>query len=292
MLVFIERPLQPMRVLGRQNDEERVTQAATKVIGYFAYLSPTRVVCTDVDACVVSGSGRAMASQLPPLSLTSRVTRAGGSSRCALPRDDVPPCSPALEGSDPDARWRRRVVSLVAGLLTVIAPVLSAAATPEVAREVCEVPGHGGLGLEVPSAWRASCRPLAKPASASASFRPLAGNAFDLRVTAVWVEPAHRDALADAALRSSLERVAVGSLPQAIEATPVFEEVRGAEAFGYVFSLTDKAPGPGEFKYLTQGNLRVGELQVIFTLLSGDEGAAEKGLALTMFRGASHVSKR
>ena len=37
-----------------------MTQAATKVIGYFAYLPPTRVVCTDVDACVVSGSSRAM----------------------------------------------------------------------------------------------------------------------------------------------------------------------------------------------------------------------------------------
>ncbi len=32
----------------------------TRVIGYFAYLSPGQVVCTDADACVVSGSSRAM----------------------------------------------------------------------------------------------------------------------------------------------------------------------------------------------------------------------------------------
>ncbi len=32
----------------------------TKVIGYFAYLSLGQVVCTDVDACVVSGSSRTM----------------------------------------------------------------------------------------------------------------------------------------------------------------------------------------------------------------------------------------
>ena len=37
-----------------------MSQPATKVIGYFAYFSPTWVVCTDVDACVVSGSSRAM----------------------------------------------------------------------------------------------------------------------------------------------------------------------------------------------------------------------------------------
>ena len=46
--------------MGRPNDEERMAQPATQVIGYFAYFSPTRVVCTDVDACVVSGSSRAM----------------------------------------------------------------------------------------------------------------------------------------------------------------------------------------------------------------------------------------
>jgi len=31
-----------------------------KVVGYFAYLSAMQVVCTDVDACVVSGSSSGM----------------------------------------------------------------------------------------------------------------------------------------------------------------------------------------------------------------------------------------
>ena len=41
-----------------------MAQRDSRVIGYFAYLSPTEVVCTDVDACVVSGSGRAMEEYL------------------------------------------------------------------------------------------------------------------------------------------------------------------------------------------------------------------------------------
>ena len=36
----------------------------TKVVGYFAYLSPAKVVCTDVDACVISGSIGAMRQHL------------------------------------------------------------------------------------------------------------------------------------------------------------------------------------------------------------------------------------
>ena len=36
----------------------------TRVIGYFASLSPTDVVCADTDACVVAGSSEAMAQYL------------------------------------------------------------------------------------------------------------------------------------------------------------------------------------------------------------------------------------
>jgi hypothetical protein len=38
-----------------------------KVVGYFAYLSPMQVVCTDVDACVVSGSSGAIGAYLAEL---------------------------------------------------------------------------------------------------------------------------------------------------------------------------------------------------------------------------------
>jgi len=36
----------------------------TRVIGYYARMSPTDVVCTDTDACVVAGSSEAMARYL------------------------------------------------------------------------------------------------------------------------------------------------------------------------------------------------------------------------------------
>ena len=36
----------------------------TRVIGYFAYVSQTLLLCTDVDACIVSGSREAMEGYL------------------------------------------------------------------------------------------------------------------------------------------------------------------------------------------------------------------------------------
>jgi len=45
-------------------EEEPMPQRDSKVVGYFAYFSPTQVVCTDEDACVVSGSREAMEAYL------------------------------------------------------------------------------------------------------------------------------------------------------------------------------------------------------------------------------------
>ena len=43
----------------------------TRVIGYFAYFSPTDHVCTDTDACVIAGSGEAMQQYLSEMAPAS-----------------------------------------------------------------------------------------------------------------------------------------------------------------------------------------------------------------------------
>jgi hypothetical protein len=159
-------------------------------------------------------------------------------------------------------------------------------------REVCPVPGHGGVGLEVPRAWRVTCKPLDKPPGAALSFQPEADSSFDLQVTVVWLQPSQRGGLEAGALRRSLQEVAAQSLPRAVERAAVLEGFRGPEASGYVFTLTDRAPGPGEFVHLTQGSYGVGELQVIFTLLSRDAVSDGKERALRMLREARFLVKQ
>jgi hypothetical protein len=56
--------------------------------------------------------------------------------------------------------------------------------------------------------------------------------------------------------------------------------MRGESGMGYYFSATDRAPKPGEFKYLTQGILHIGELVASFTILSNDGGEANASDAL------------
>ena len=44
-----------------------MTDRDSRVIGYFAYRSPTDLVCTDTDACVIAGSDEAMQQYLREL---------------------------------------------------------------------------------------------------------------------------------------------------------------------------------------------------------------------------------
>jgi hypothetical protein len=64
-------------------------------------------------------------------------------------------------------------------------------------------------------------------------------------------------------------------------------EFQGRSGPGFYFSATDRAPKPGEYKFLTQGIVRVGELSVTFTILTNDGQEAVVKQALEALKGAS-----
>jgi hypothetical protein len=77
-----------------------------------------------------------------------------------------------------------------------------------------------------------------------------------------------------------VQSAANAALKEAVEKEVKVLELRGAQSQGYYFLLTDKAPGPGEFKYLTQGMLSVGELTVAFTILHREAASDDREKAL------------
>jgi hypothetical protein len=50
-----------------------MTSYDSKVIGYIASTSRTNVICTDVDACVVAGSEKAMNDHISELNINNKV---------------------------------------------------------------------------------------------------------------------------------------------------------------------------------------------------------------------------
>jgi len=76
------------------------------------------------------------------------------------------------------------------------------------------------------------------------------------------------------------------SVAQSIEKSAEVRRINGDRNEGYYFSLTDSAPAPGEYKCMTQGLIRVGDLLISFTVLSNDATQKVRDAALEMLQSA------
>jgi hypothetical protein len=153
------------------------------------------------------------------------------------------------------------------------------------------VPGKGNLLLNIPQGWRVTNNGIADPAAAIVRMRPESGDAFYLQVTALWIPLAERDRLTDETLRSRVEGSAKRMLPRAVEKEATLIALRGKQAAGYHFTLTDRtSTNTGDnYRYVVQGTVRSGEVLTVFTLLQRDPALPENERVLRMFADASFV---
>jgi hypothetical protein len=150
------------------------------------------------------------------------------------------------------------------------------------------IPNHGTLRLAIPDSWQVTSKPVPQPASTVFHITPKKGDAFDLQLTAVWLDaPAFAKTTAQS-IKGNVQRSAEAMLPQAVEKIAAMQELRGTQSVGSFYTLTDRNPAPGEYKYLTQGSFLTGEVLAVFTVLSRVPGTPEVGQALRMFADANY----
>ena len=92
-------------------------------------------------------------------------------------------------------------------------------------------------------------------------------------------------------MRHSVQQGADKAKPSAMEPYLSVDQLTGAPGPGYYFSATDREPKPGEFKYLTQGMLLVGDAVVAFSILTNDAQEEVRDQALAMLKSASHLAR-
>ncbi len=141
-------------------------------------------------------------------------------------------------------------------------------------------PGGGTLVMVVPDGWRQNSKPAKTPTMA---FRPPADEAFLVLVSNFLPRTGPKT---PAALRKLMDAMVAEARPKAVEANLSVQELRGAVVQGLYFSATDKAPKPGEYRYITQGAMLVKGMPAVFTILTNDDSKAAVELALRMFSSA------
>ena len=148
------------------------------------------------------------------------------------------------------------------------------------------LPGHGTLELEVARDWKDD---VAGPADLppTITFSPATGSAFQLLVTPLWSETSEAGFNAPARVRSFVEQQGRGVLSHAVEKQLVVNSLAGPNP-GYFYSLTDRSPAPGEYRYMTQGAVAVDDLVVTFTFLSNRRDDDERNAVLGALAHARH----
>ena len=155
---------------------------------------------------------------------------------------------------------------------------------------VFELPDHGALTLAVPDGWTDKVNRPSNRLPPTILLRPGAAGSGEVLITAGWPIPPVTKLPDEAGIRSEVATVAKKIAPQSVEGTLSLQELKGIEGRGFYFSATDRAPGPGEYKYLTQGIVRVGDISLVFTVLTNDGQEAVVKAALEMLRKAVHRS--
>jgi len=143
-------------------------------------------------------------------------------------------------------------------------------------------PGGGFIVLTAPAGWRHAKWP---DRAHTLSFTPPTGKAFQVLVSSLGVPPAHVKPGLEV-LRQMVDEAARNAAPQSVEKTLRTEEFETATVQARYFFATDRNPGPGQFKYLTQGVALVQGAGITFTILSNGDANAVVAPALKMIRSA------
>jgi hypothetical protein len=177
-------------------------------------------------------------------------------------------------------------LSCVLAVLSLPASVSAAGAGVEKRYALSE---RGFFKLTVPAGWTDRIEQKSQAAPPLITFGPGQGKPFIVSVTPMWQTGAGKPELSKEELRKRVEYEAEGIRMFAVEKDIKLKEFAGASGPGFYFFATDQAPKPGEYKFMTRGELKVGDLSVAFTILTNVGQDEVVRAALEMLKGAAHL---
>ena len=184
----------------------------------------------------------------------------------------------------------RRRVCWMTSFLQVGVLVASMSQTAAGATRNYPVAAHGELQLNLEKEWQDVLKPSPMNLTPTVEISPLSGEDFRFMLTVLV--PSKKELFEGAALKSAVERMSEPSVAQSIEKRAEVKRINGDRNEGYYFSLTDPASAPGEYKCMTQGLIRVGDLLISFTILSNDATQKVREAALEILRSALQIEAK
>jgi hypothetical protein len=150
------------------------------------------------------------------------------------------------------------------------------------------LPGGGELWLDIPAGWDEKFDSPQKGMAPGVWLTPRQGASFNILITPLAGTPMGEAVADDVRMRAIVASAARDALSHAVETTIPVQSLSGPHAHIVYLFATDRAPAPGEWKYLTQGMVSIDGVPFAFTILTNDgQEAVSKG-ALELIRNASY----
>lgn len=149
------------------------------------------------------------------------------------------------------------------------------------------LPGGDELWLAIPEAWNQKFEAPDKNTPPSVWLTQRQGPTFNIFITPLTGSPMAAALTDQNKLRSVVTAISRDALAQSVEMSLPVHELSGGDVHGSYFAATDRAPKPGEWKYLTQGMVDIDGVPFAFTILTNDGQEAIAKTALELIRTAS-----
>jgi len=183
-----------------------------------------------------------------------------------------------------------KIIFLITLMGTLLAATILSAATQRAIKKY-PIPEYGVLELNVPTVWNSEVHKPQANMPPTIIFNPPQGNDFQVMITVMWSKTGDQPFNSREKVRALVEKNGQQLLSNAAEGKIVLQEIKGYSNSGYYFSITDKAPDPGEYRYMTRGSIGVGSLLLNFTILHRVKDSQIVQEALAVLRDAKQTSK-
>ncbi len=150
------------------------------------------------------------------------------------------------------------------------------------------LPKHGLLEVSLPALWEVQIEQPPDDLPPTIIFGPKSDLPFEMLITPVWQMEDNQLPWTSEEIEQIVKKSAIAAQSQALEKTIKIISFEGSMGKGFYFSATDKNPGQGEFKYLTQGMINIGQLAITFTILTNENQESIKEMALNVIKGIHH----
>ena len=187
----------------------------------------------------------------------------------------------------------RKKANLILGMvlsITFLVASVAFAGGPKAVKKY-PIPDHGALELNVPTSWKSEVHKPQENMPPTIILKPASGEDFQVLITVLWDTAGEQDFNNPAKVRTLVENDGQKILPKSVENRLVVQQIRGINNIGYFFSLTDKTPNPGEFRYITRGGIAVGNLLLNVTILYRVKDSPSVRDALSILREARQSVK-